>query len=93
MDYDDPTEAYRRRKMMQAMLEKGATNAAPADNAGPPSVLQPIGQALNGVAAGYNQMQMDAEKMGSAPAAGMTGPPVDPDLLKKLMAQFSMGGG
>jgi hypothetical protein len=56
-------------------------------------VLQPIGQALNGVAAGYNQMQMDAEKMGSAPAAGMTGPPVDPDLLKKLMAQFSMGGG
>jgi len=88
-------DAYRRRKMMQAMLEKNAMAPIQTNAAAPTSALQPLGQIANAAAAAYGP-NAQAPALAPVPGDGV-GPPAlaggpDQDLLKQLMAKFGMGG-
>ena len=87
-------DAYRRRKMMQEMLEKQAVAPLQASDAAPMSALQPLGQIANAAAAQYGA-QKAAPALAPVPGDGV-GPPAlaagaTPDLLKQLMARFAGG--
>jgi len=90
----ETTDDLRRRRMMQAMLEKGATTPLQSSDAAPMSPLQPLGQIANAAAAQYGAQKAPPALM-PVPGDGV-GPPAVAggggiaDILKKLMS--GMGG-
>jgi len=92
----ETADDYRRRKMMQARLEKNAMTTPQASDAAPMSPLQPLGQIANAAAAQYGA-QKAAPALAPVPGDGV-GPPAlaagagggIAEMLKKLMS--GMGG-
>ena len=100
---DDPTEEYRKRKMMAEMLGAQAMSPLKSSDAAPMSPLQPLGQIAQGAAANMLKTRMAGapqpggdmasaqslmQGFGAPPESMAATPGPDPGLLQQLLARF-----